>query len=83
MTASPDIWFRYRVTPRGRLTWPINAKGWLSLLAITVAPTLAFIAVAQALHIRSIWAGVGYVTLAIPVMALVLTKLFQARGQQA
>ncbi len=83
MTTTPNIWFRYRVTPRGRLTWPVNAKGWLSLLAITIVPTLVFIAGAQALHIRSVWAGVAYVALAIPAMAFVLNKLFQAKGQQA
>ena len=83
MTASPNIWFRYRVTPRGRLTWPVNAMGWMSLLAITILPTLVFVGAAQALHIRSVWAGIAYLVLAIPAMAFVLTKLFQARGQQA
>jgi hypothetical protein len=82
MTDTKDVWFRYRATPRGKLVWPVSAKGWVSVLGITVGPTLLFIVIAQILHLRSSWALWGYLTVAIPIMVVVLHRLFSAKGQQ-
>ncbi len=83
MSETKDVWFRYRATPRGNLVWPVNTKGWVSVLAITVAPTLLFLGVAKALQVRSSWALWGYLTVAIPIMVVVLHKLFSTKGKQS
>lgn len=77
-----DVWFRLRATPRGNLVWPVSAKGWVAVLGITVGPTLLFAWVAHDLHLHSSWVLWGYLTVAIPVMVVVLHKLFSAKGQQ-
>ena len=81
MAAPDDVWFLvFRNRSRLR-AWPVNWKGWASLLWITIAPTLVFIAVTQALHIRNPWVGFGYLVVALPAMFLTLSKLFKAKGQ--
>ena len=76
-----DVWFLVFRNRRRLRAWPVNWKGWASLLGITLGPTLIFIAVTQALSVRSPWIGLAYLVVALPAIFFALSKLFAAKGQ--
>ncbi|HEX5380313.1 MAG TPA: hypothetical protein VFW47_17175 [Phenylobacterium sp.] len=76
-----DIWFLV-FRNRNRLrAWPVNWKGWASLIGVTLVPTALFIALTQSFGLRSPWLGAGYLCVALPAMFFTLSKLFKAKGQ--
>lgn len=76
-----DVWFMVFRSRKRLRAWPINWKGWASLLGITLGPTIIFIAVTQALDVRSPWVGFVYLVIALPAIFLALSKLLKAKGQ--
>ena len=76
-----DVWFLVFRNRKRLRAWPVNWKGWVSLLGITLGPTLIFIAVTQALGVRSPWIGLAYLVVALPAIFFALSKLFAAKGQ--
>jgi hypothetical protein len=76
-----DVWFLVFRNRKRLRAWPVNWKGWASLLGITLGPTLVFIAITQALGVRSPWVGFVYLLIALPAIFFALSKLFAAKGQ--
>lgn len=76
-----DVWFLVFHSRKRLRAWPVNWKGWASLLGITLGPTIAFIAITQALGVRQPWVGLVYLLIALPTIFFALSKLFKAKGQ--
>jgi uncharacterized membrane protein YkgB len=76
-----DVWFLVFRSRKRLRAWPVNWKGWASLLGITLGPTIVFIGVTQALGVRQPWVGFVYLLIALPAIFVALSKLFKAKGQ--
>ena len=76
-----DVWFRVFRSHNRLRAWPVNWKGWASLLGITLGPTIVFLAVTQMLGVRQPWVGFVYLLIALPAIFLALSKLLKAKGQ--